>query len=137
VEVLAAVAVATVAGMTRPAVSATAVPAADGRPGERGGRRPVVFDDPARPVDTVVWQVERPSPGQVFGGPCLVELPGCTLVVPPGAEAAADEAGNLRVRLVAAAERVARLASVDDGREDADGAADGAPDAADAEGAGR
>jgi N-methylhydantoinase A len=87
-----------------------------GEPGrdlfERTGRRPVVFDDPARPVDTAVWSAERPAPGQTLAGPCLIELPGCCVVVPPGADAVTDETGDLLVSLAAAAERVARLADL-------------------------
>ena len=78
------------------------------------GRRPVVFDDPARPVDTAVWSAERPAPGQTLAGPCLIELPGCCVVVPPGADAVTDETGDLLVSLAAAAERVARLADLGD-----------------------
>jgi N-methylhydantoinase A len=126
IEILGALAVATGPSAAQPATTPTPTGApATGptpRPGaggpsyqefERTGRRPVVFDDPERPVDTAVWAAERPVGGQLLSGPCLIELPGCAVVVPPGAEAATDDAGNLRVRLVAAAERVARLASVD------------------------
>ena len=113
VEVLGAFAVA-----TGPPAPQAPPPSGFGARFERIGRRPVVFDDPERPVDTAVWSAEWPAPRQLLTGPCLIELPGCAVVVPPGAEAASDEAGNLRVRVVSAAERVARLATVGDDDDD-------------------
>jgi N-methylhydantoinase A len=63
------------------------------------GVRDVVFDDPATPVATSVYRTEFPAAGQRVEGPCLVELPGHTAVVPPGARAVTDEHGNLHVSL--------------------------------------
>jgi N-methylhydantoinase A len=77
-------------------------PPVGGRPLERLDTRAVVFDDPRRPLATPVFATELPAVGQSVQGPCLVHLPGCTVVVPPGARAAADGQGNLHVRLAAA-----------------------------------
>ena len=63
------------------------------------GSRPVVFDDPRRPVETPVMSVEYPASGQRIDGPGIVEFPGHTVVVPPGGTARTDEFGSLHVRL--------------------------------------
>jgi N-methylhydantoinase A len=55
----------------------------------------VIFDDPRAPQDTAIHRVERPAPGQVVEGPALVEYPGHTVVVPPGATARSDDHANL------------------------------------------
>ncbi|HKE99552.1 MAG TPA: hydantoinase/oxoprolinase family protein [Actinomycetes bacterium] len=75
------------------------LPHGEGRPLERLGTRAVVFDEPHRPLATPVFATELPTVGQSVQGPCLVHLPGCTVVVPPGARATADGEGNLHVRL--------------------------------------
>jgi N-methylhydantoinase A len=62
------------------------------------GSRPVVFDDPARPLDTAVYEGEFPSPGESIAGPALVEYPGHTVVVRPGWTATSDRLGNLILR---------------------------------------
>jgi N-methylhydantoinase A len=67
----------------------------------RAGARTVVFDDPAHPVHCPVHRTAFPAPGQELRGPCLVTFPGQTLVVPPGATARTDEAGNFVVELEA------------------------------------
>ena len=61
--------------------------------------RPVVFDDPANPVQCPVWTTAFPAPGQQVEGPCLVVYPGQTLVVPPGAAARTDARGNVIVTM--------------------------------------
>ncbi len=63
------------------------------------GRRPVVFDDPDVAFDCPVYATEFPAPGQHLDGPALVVYPGQTLVVPPGATATTDDAGNVHVEL--------------------------------------
>ncbi len=63
------------------------------------GWRDVVFDDPARPVATKIWRVTFPAPDTRLEGPCIVEFPGQSAVVPPGGKARADEFGNLHVEL--------------------------------------
>jgi N-methylhydantoinase A len=59
--------------------------------------RKVVFDDPANPVETSVYQTLFPPPGTEVEGPCIIEFPGQSVVVPPGARASADQFGNLHV----------------------------------------
>jgi N-methylhydantoinase A len=63
------------------------------------GSRPVVFDDPKKPVDTAIYRTNFPEPGAVVDGPAIIEFPGQSVVVPPGAQATADAFGNLHVRL--------------------------------------
>lgn len=75
--------------------AATAV----GSPLEEIGRRRVIFDDPENPVDTPVFASDRPEPGSRVLGPCLIELPGCVVVVPPGGTATADDDAALHVKV--------------------------------------
>ena len=63
------------------------------------GSRSVVFDDPATPQTCSVYRTNFPKPNLSIQGPCLVEFPGQTLVVPPGAVARTDEWGNFVVTL--------------------------------------
>lgn len=73
-----------------------------GSPGEplvEVGSRRVVFDDPGKPVKTPVYAGERPEPGTRLVGPCLVELAGCVVVVPPGGTVTADEESALHVKV--------------------------------------
>lgn len=60
--------------------------------------RRVVFDDPQAPVETAVYHTSFPKPGSDVAGPCIIEFPGQSVVVPPGARAHADRLGNLHVR---------------------------------------
>ncbi|MDN5796418.1 MAG: hydantoinase/oxoprolinase family protein [Intrasporangium sp.] len=68
-----------------------------GEPFTRLGSRPVVFDDPARPDDTGVFACRWPAAGQDLEGPCLVQLPGCVVVIPPGGRATTDDLGLIHV----------------------------------------
>jgi N-methylhydantoinase A len=61
--------------------------------------RSVVFDDPGAPVDTTIYRTTFPKAGTKVSGPCIIEFPGQSVVVPPAAEAHADQFGNLHVRL--------------------------------------
>ncbi len=61
--------------------------------------RPVVFDDPNKPDDTRVYACRTPAAGQSLAGPCLIELPGCVVVVPPQATARSDEFGVIHVEM--------------------------------------
>jgi N-methylhydantoinase A len=70
-------------------------PPATGTPLRRCGSRPVIFDDPHHPVDTAIYQVRMPAPGQAVAGPALVEYPGHTVVIAPGSAARSDHYGNL------------------------------------------
>ncbi len=69
-----------------------------GDPLARHGSRKVVFDDPLHPIETPVYTTECPAPGQWVDGPCVIEYPGQTVVVPPGGIASTDELGNLFVK---------------------------------------
>jgi len=61
------------------------------------GRRQVVFRDPRQPVDTAIYTTRFPAHGASVDGPAIIEFPGQSVVVPPGAHARADEMGNLHV----------------------------------------
>jgi N-methylhydantoinase A len=63
------------------------------------GKREVVFDDPEQPVLTTIYRTTWPKPGKSVAGPCIVEYPGQSVVVPPGATAQADRYGHLEVLL--------------------------------------
>jgi N-methylhydantoinase A len=63
------------------------------------GYRQIVFDDPRHPVETPVYSTEYPAPEQYVDGPCVIEYPGQTAVVPPGGKASTDELGNLFVKV--------------------------------------
>jgi N-methylhydantoinase A len=61
--------------------------------------RRVVFDDPTAAVETTIYLTTFPKAGTDVSGPCIIEFPGQSVVVPPGARAHADKFGNLHVRL--------------------------------------
>lgn len=63
------------------------------------GSRRVVFDDPKKAVDAAIYRTRFPRPDTRVSGPCIIEYPGQSVVVPPGAVARADDAGNLHVTL--------------------------------------
>jgi N-methylhydantoinase A/oxoprolinase/acetone carboxylase beta subunit/N-methylhydantoinase B/oxoprolinase/acetone carboxylase alpha subunit len=63
------------------------------------GTRSVIFDNPAAPQICPVYRTSFPQQDLIVQGPCLVEFPGQTLVVPPGAEARTDQWGNFVVTL--------------------------------------
>jgi N-methylhydantoinase A len=63
------------------------------------GSRFIVFDDPLQPVEATVYSTEYPASGQSVEGPCVIEFPGQTVVVPPGGNVRSDELGNLHVKL--------------------------------------
>lgn len=73
----------------------------EGEPMQAVGQRNVVFDDPEKPVLTTIYRTTWPRPGQAVNGPCIIEYPGQSVVVPPGATAEADVQGHLEVRLTA------------------------------------
>lgn len=70
---------------------------ARGEPLRKCGGRRVVFDDPARPVDTAIYRTTFPPPGSRVRGPAIIEFPGQSVVVPPRGLARADKYGNLHV----------------------------------------
>ena len=63
--------------------------------------RKVVFRDPGAPVDTAIYLTTYPAEGASVDGPAIIEFPGQSVVVPPGARATADGFGNLHVRRAA------------------------------------
>jgi N-methylhydantoinase A len=65
----------------------------------RVGTRDVVFDDPTQPVATTIYATSFPAAGTRVEGPAIIEFPGQSVVIPPGASATADELGNLHVRI--------------------------------------
>jgi len=72
-----------------------------GEPLKLARQRKVVFRDPGAPVDTAVYLTSFPEPGARAEGPCIIEFPGQSVVVPPGSIAVADEHGNIHVRISA------------------------------------
>ena len=60
--------------------------------------RLVVFDDPAAAVETAIYRTMFPKAGTEVAGPCIIEFPGQSVVIPPDAQAKADQFGNLHVR---------------------------------------
>ena len=63
--------------------------------------RKVVFRDPKAPLDTAIYLTTFPAEGAGVDGPAIIEFPGQSVVVPPGARATADGFGNLHVRSAA------------------------------------
>jgi N-methylhydantoinase A len=70
-----------------------------GEPLVRAGSRKVVFRDANQPVETAIYKTSFPESGAKVDGPAIIEFPGQSVVVPPGATATADGYGNLNVRL--------------------------------------
>jgi N-methylhydantoinase A len=66
---------------------------------EPRGTRPVVFRDAKKPLDTAIYRTSFPEDGETAQGPAIIEFPGQSVVVPPGASAKADRFGNIHVRL--------------------------------------
>jgi N-methylhydantoinase A len=71
---------------------------AEGTPIRRIGTRPVVFDDPDTPLEADIYATIYPKESETVYGPAIIEFPGQSVVVPPGASAIADVFGNLHVR---------------------------------------
>ncbi len=71
----------------------------EGEPMVQVGVRDVVFDDPQHPVATKIYRTTWARPGDRVAGPCIIEYPGQSVVVPPGASASADAQGHLEVEL--------------------------------------
>ena len=75
------------------------------------GTREVVFDDPQQPVLTNIYRTTWARPGDLVHGPCIIEYPGQSVVVPPGARACADAHGHLEVELPVIASEKAKHAA--------------------------
>ena len=73
--------------------------ATEGESFEPRGKRRVVFRDATKPVDTAIYRTSFPRDGETAEGPAIIEFPGQSVVVPPGATAKADQFGNIHVRL--------------------------------------
>ena len=69
----------------------------NGHPGDPVGRRPAWFGDGF--VDAPFYRRARLPAGARLEGPAIIEEDGSTTVVPPGARAAVDPAGNLVLEL--------------------------------------
>jgi N-methylhydantoinase A len=63
------------------------------------GERNVIFDIAAGWIPTRIYRTSFPPPGARVEGPAIIEFPGQSVVVPPGAVALADHEGNLHVDL--------------------------------------
>jgi N-methylhydantoinase A len=74
--------------------------AARGESFKPAGERPVVFRDAKAPVETAIHRTSFPKDGESVQGPAIIEFPGQSVVVPPGASAKSDRFGNIHVRLV-------------------------------------
>jgi N-methylhydantoinase A len=62
-------------------------------------RRPVVFDDPKKPVDArIVWRPGLPS-GTEIAGPAVIEEPNSTTWLPPGDRAVVDPSGHIIITI--------------------------------------
>ncbi len=86
------------------AVGTSALPpptlCSEGEPLVASASRKVVFRDARNALDTAIYQTTFPKAGSKVDGPAIIEFPGQSVVVPPGATATADEFGNLHVRRV-------------------------------------
>lgn len=63
------------------------------------GHRRVTFHDAKSPVEADIYQTSFPREGETAVGPAIIEFPGQSVVVPPGARATADKFGNIHVRI--------------------------------------
>ncbi|HLH26138.1 MAG TPA: hydantoinase/oxoprolinase family protein [Chloroflexota bacterium] len=79
----------------RPAVGAVAPAVGD----PRVGTRPVVLDDPARPVDCPIYDRDRLRPGVPVSGPAIVEEYASTTLLFPGDVARAAPTGELIISI--------------------------------------
>ena len=61
------------------------------------GRRAVIYDLAGGAVETRIYRTSFPPPDTSVTGPAIIEFPGQSVVVPPGATARADAQGNLHV----------------------------------------
>lgn len=63
------------------------------------GVRDVIFDDPNNPDRTTIYSCSWPAKNQSVQGPCLIQLPGCVVVVPPNSSATTDSHGAIHVKV--------------------------------------
>jgi N-methylhydantoinase A len=62
-------------------------------------RRPVVFDDPERPIATAILWRPGLAAGQEIAGPAVIEEPNSTTLIAPGDHAVIDASGHIVVTL--------------------------------------
>jgi N-methylhydantoinase A len=70
--------------------------------GAQIGTRPIVLDDPSRPVDCPVYRRELLGPGMRLVGPCAIEEFGSTTIVFAGDRVAVAETGEIIVEVARA-----------------------------------
>ncbi len=63
------------------------------------GRRPVIFEDPAAPQETPLYDRAALQPGHVLAGPAIVDQLDATTPLYPGDRATVDAAGNLIIEV--------------------------------------
>jgi N-methylhydantoinase A len=63
--------------------------------------RLVVFEDAKMSIDTAIYRTSFPEANASVQGPAIIEFPGQSVVVPPGALATTDHFGNIHVRFAA------------------------------------
>jgi len=63
------------------------------------GERPAYFEEAKTFVTTPVFDGGRLAFGHRLDGPCIVERPGDTLVIPPGMRGAVDQFHNIRIEM--------------------------------------
>lgn len=83
-----------IASLSSPAAAAV------GNPMRLIGTRNVTFRDPRKQAETKIYAASYPEAGAVIQGPAIIEYPGQSVVIPPGAMAKADAFGNLHVKKV-------------------------------------
>lgn len=63
------------------------------------GRRKVVFDDPANPLEAAIWWRPALAAGARLTGPAIIEEPNSTTLIHPGDEVEVTEHGHLVITL--------------------------------------
>jgi len=72
-----------------------------GDPIQLTATRRVVFEDAKMAVETAIYRTNFPEANATVHGPAIIEFPGQSVVVPPGALATTDRFGNIHVRFAA------------------------------------
>ena len=62
-------------------------------------KRPVYFKEAGGFTETPIYERDRLPSGAVIEGPCVIEQPDTTTVIPPGTTASVDDYSNLIVRI--------------------------------------
>jgi N-methylhydantoinase A len=62
-------------------------------------RRPVIFDDAAKPLEArILWRPALPAGTEILG-PAVIEEPNSTSLIPPGDRAVINPSGHIIVTL--------------------------------------